>query len=164
VQVRNSGFIGGKFLDRTYLPDVTSNMLYIGANVKLNGFPFHLTGADMFTIEFMETHSELFPSSDRDLVERLFHAGVRRIAEDASTLLSNARRAANNGVLGNLNNFLISRLIKLMMLELPVMHELLAKAGLELSLHQCLTLGRKLNHESTGSMRSVGNKTAVGWV
>ncbi|XP_031628487.1 EF-hand domain-containing family member C2 [Contarinia nasturtii] len=42
----------------------TPQMFYIGANVNLKGFEYHLTDADEFTLNFMESHSSEFPMAN----------------------------------------------------------------------------------------------------
>lgn len=42
----------------------TSQMFYIGATVNLNGFLFHLTDADEFTLNYMESHESQYRMAD----------------------------------------------------------------------------------------------------
>lgn len=69
--VRNSGIIGGKFLERTRVakPDSTMDCpqyygpqdFYIGAVVEVFKHRFVITGADQFVLKYMEEHSNQFP-------------------------------------------------------------------------------------------------------
>lgn len=97
-KVRNSGFVGGKFLERTYLPNLDSTKFFVGSTLRLNGFPFRLTGADEFTLRFMESHSDMFPAADVDVVEKKLAGAVSQV--DRSALIDHAHTLSRNGQLG----------------------------------------------------------------
>lgn len=69
--VRNSGIIGGKFLERTRVAKPDSTMdnpqyygpqdFYIGAVIEVFKHRFVIIGADQFVLKYMEEHSEQFP-------------------------------------------------------------------------------------------------------
>lgn len=69
--VRNSGIIGGKFLERTRVAKPGScpeqpgfygpNDFYIGAVIEVFKHRFVITDADQFVLTYMEAHSEQFP-------------------------------------------------------------------------------------------------------
>jgi Ca2+-binding EF-hand superfamily protein len=78
---RNSGIIGGKFLERGRLkkpeqePEqtvqstyYTAQDLFIGAVVQFNRHKFILINADEFAIRYMEKHAQDFPFSNWQLV------------------------------------------------------------------------------------------------
>ncbi|KAL7752218.1 hypothetical protein RI367_002263 [Sorochytrium milnesiophthora] len=71
---RNSGIVGGKFLERTKVPlghglrdnqghtrHLESRDLYIGAELTFCSFPFVLIGADEYALQYMDEHPEQFP-------------------------------------------------------------------------------------------------------
>jgi hypothetical protein len=63
---RNSGFVGGKFLERTRCKNQATGEyfrpvdLYAGASVAINSFVFQLVDADDSTIQFMERNPQVF--------------------------------------------------------------------------------------------------------
>lgn len=69
--VRNSGIIGGKFLERTRVakPHSTPNNpqfygpqdLYIGAMIHVFSHRFVITNADEYVLKYMDEHSSQFP-------------------------------------------------------------------------------------------------------
>ncbi|KAL8623691.1 hypothetical protein ACOMHN_004756 [Nucella lapillus] len=71
-QVRNSGIIGGKFLERTRVakpgsaPDAPEYYgpqdFFIGAVIEIFNHRFVITGADAFVLSYMEEHSSQFPA------------------------------------------------------------------------------------------------------
>ena len=77
--LRNSGFMGGKFLERTkvrnkatedqrwFLPED----LFVGAKVVINGFHFHLVETDKQTADIMANNIEVFT---RDSPESILKA------------------------------------------------------------------------------------------
>jgi len=75
--MRNSGFVAGKFLDRTktrngetgewFKPDD----FYVGALLKINGFKFRALEADEYTLNLMENEGETFTRSNLSAVLRM---------------------------------------------------------------------------------------------
>jgi len=71
---RNSGIIGGKFLERRRVkkPDgesyYTASDLYIGANVEFYKHKFILTDADEYAVNYMEKHPGDFPAANVNTV------------------------------------------------------------------------------------------------
>jgi len=72
----NSGFVGGKFLERRRLknPETEEWFLpsefFVGADVVLNGFNFHILEADEHTLKHMENDSSQFPFANKDEILR----------------------------------------------------------------------------------------------
>jgi len=71
---RNSGILGGKFLQRqkvvnaeTGKPFVASDF-YLGAKVTVNKFRFHVASSDERSLSFMEEHSTDFPKANINAV------------------------------------------------------------------------------------------------
>ena len=68
--VRNSGIVGGKFLEKARHRNFATKALfekqefYLGARLSLGGSFFVLDGVDEYTIKFMEHHTQDFPKSD----------------------------------------------------------------------------------------------------
>jgi hypothetical protein len=74
--VPNSGFRGGKFLQRTRVRDPTTkkffegDAFYIGARIFVSGRTFELLDAAPHTLCLMEAHSDDFPEANLPLVIR----------------------------------------------------------------------------------------------
>ncbi|XP_061431153.1 EF-hand domain-containing family member C2-like isoform X2 [Lethenteron reissneri] len=86
---RNSGVVAGRFLERGAVekpgqprfcaaaparflaPD-----LHVGAVVALHGRTLHLTGADRYTLRYMETHRDQFPEADASLALAVLRAAL----------------------------------------------------------------------------------------
>lgn len=68
--VRNSGIVGGKFLERSrvYRPQSTEvyrpGDLFVGATLEVHKRIFFVYEADEFTLRFMEQHPDVFPAAD----------------------------------------------------------------------------------------------------
>jgi len=99
-QQRNSGFNGGKFIQRTKLKNNQTGQYFkpadfqVGKNIIINGFSFNLTDADSFTYSYMESNPDEFPQADlfgiilkirdnRDLVEK-FRASFETLDPELS--------------------------------------------------------------------------------
>lgn len=64
---RNSGFLGGKFLERTRAKNADGEFyapehLYPGAHITLNTYKFDLLDVDDFTQQYMMEHEDLYRS------------------------------------------------------------------------------------------------------
>ncbi|TPX43682.1 hypothetical protein SeMB42_g04641 [Synchytrium endobioticum] len=65
---RNSGVVGGKWMEKTHLktPDgaryYTAADFFVGANLTCHGHKFIIDGADAFALQFMINHPDVFPS------------------------------------------------------------------------------------------------------
>jgi hypothetical protein len=63
---RNSGFVGGKFLERDRVKNPATNEyfqpmdLFVGANVEVNKYKFQLLDADEYTRKFMSNNPTIF--------------------------------------------------------------------------------------------------------
>merc|ERR1719424_2767211 len=67
---KNSGIVGGKFLERTRVKKPNSHEyynqadFYTGAQIEFNKFPFVLYQADEYSLSYMESDPESHPMSD----------------------------------------------------------------------------------------------------
>jgi hypothetical protein len=67
---RNSGFVGGKFLERCRIKNPDTKQwfcptdLYVGNKLNINMYAFELVEADNFTLEFMANNPKVFGNSD----------------------------------------------------------------------------------------------------
>jgi len=65
---RNSGFLGGKFLEKNSFVNNDTGVhfspgdLYKGAKIMVNTFKFEIFGVDEFTRKFMEAHPDVWPT------------------------------------------------------------------------------------------------------
>jgi len=80
---KNSGRIGGKFMERKKHRNPVTNNYYaekdflIGRTVFLGGFKFQLLSADEYTEKYMEDNCDNFPESDIDLIISKIKAASR---------------------------------------------------------------------------------------
>ena len=86
--VRNSGIIGGKFLERTRVckPGTTPEHpeyygpqdFYIGSVIEAFRHRFVITDADEFVLKYMKEHSNQFPGmlTYVFLCNKMFHSGI----------------------------------------------------------------------------------------
>ena len=80
---KNSGRIGGKFMERKKHKNPVTGGYYdehdflLGRTVFLGGFKFQLMSADEYTEKYMEDNTDVFPESNIDLV-------IRKIKQAAS--------------------------------------------------------------------------------
>ncbi|XP_038125122.1 EF-hand domain-containing family member C2 isoform X2 [Cyprinodon tularosa] len=78
---KNSGVLGGKFLERRRVLKpgqelfksepfqyLTAQDLYVGASVCLKGVTFQLLDADEHTLSYMEQHEQQFPRANADII------------------------------------------------------------------------------------------------
>ncbi|XP_031156685.1 EF-hand domain-containing family member C2 [Sander lucioperca] len=74
---RNSGVLGGKFLERSLIKKpgqqlfkselseyFTAQDMYVGATICINNWNFQLLDADEYTLNYMEQHAEEFPKAN----------------------------------------------------------------------------------------------------
>lgn len=80
MQVPNSGFKAGKFLQRTRVRDPKTKQFfepsafYVGAKIHVSGRVFDLIDAAPHTLCLMEAHSDDFPEADLPaVIENLVH-------------------------------------------------------------------------------------------
>ena len=80
--IRNSGIVGGKFLQRQKVrrPDggyFQADDFYVGARVVLNAYPFVILNSDAHSLDYMEHNPEEFGHSDINKVVRKLQAMLR---------------------------------------------------------------------------------------
>jgi len=140
---RNSGFIGGKFMQRSKLknPDTKTwfkpNEFYLGASLVINRFKFKLIQADEFTLRFMEGDSGLFPCAD---IDRICKDLAKMFENQSAHIRKIFRRLDKNkdGRLcyGEFRDFLIGN-------------------GFQLNEHEVVTLCRKFDSDGNGEINLV---------
>jgi len=85
---RNSGIVGGKFLERTRIhkPNTTDpypqTELFVGARLVVAKRCFDLVEADEYTLSYMEKNEDQFPMSNRDSVLEKAKAGIKGMEEN----------------------------------------------------------------------------------
>nr|KAG5693045.1 hypothetical protein BaRGS_028805 [Batillaria attramentaria] len=115
--VRNSGVIGGKFLERgrikkpdqmRYCPQLSEYYmapdLYVGAHLNVNKHKFIVIDADEYAFHYMEQHPEEFPKSNPKLIMEKIRAKLNQKREEARTFFTSQKDfgGANYGQLHNL--------------------------------------------------------------
>jgi len=77
---KNSGRIGGRFMERKKQRNPVTNNYYaerdfvIGRTVQLAGFKFMLQSCDEYTVKYMEDNGDQFPEASTDAVLRAIQA------------------------------------------------------------------------------------------
>lgn len=77
--IRNSGIVGGKFLQRQQCKRpsgefYTADDFFVGARLIINGFPFLLLGSNEHSLNYMETNCKEFCRSDLNRIVRKLRA------------------------------------------------------------------------------------------
>jgi len=136
--MRNSGFVAGKFLDRTKCKNVDTGAwfkpddLFVGALLTINGFKFRCLEADEYTLSLMESEGEVFTRANvntilKELANKLWDKSYSRtgtfrdIDKDHDRYISPDEFA-----------------------------ELCKKLGWNLDTHQKLTIFRKFDTDNSG--------------
>jgi len=99
--VRNSGIIGGKFLERSrvkkpnqerYSTELSqyyvASDLFVGARVLFNNFKFILIDADEYNFQYMESHPGQFPLSDPNIVVQKIAAKLGNNRDDVRSFFA----------------------------------------------------------------------------
>jgi hypothetical protein len=101
-QQRNSGFRGGKFIQRGKWKnaaaggrDFAESDFRIGQDITINGFTFVTGGADEFALRFMESQPDAFPHADL--------AHIVRVCRTDAEAVRIAFEAADPGLVGWVN-------------------------------------------------------------
>lgn len=136
--IRNTGFPGGKFLERGIVtkdgsatgPRFQGSDFYVGARVRVYNRVFELLEADGFTLNHMEQSPGMFPHSDVDLV-----LATVRVQADREALRGLFEAAGETVQMGDLA-------------------EMLRAAGAPLGPAQLVTIGRQWSSDGKGSVPS----------
>jgi len=137
---RNSGIIGGKFLERGAILKPNSNSpytasdLYVGLTLTIYNRAFTLTEADGYTYGYMEEHPELFPMSDFELVMD----AVKSLGETKSDSLRTAFIEMDVDGSGFLNEEELDMALK--------------KSNISLTKQQTITIIRKFDTSGDGKI------------
>ncbi|KPA80898.1 putative mitochondrial hypothetical protein [Leptomonas pyrrhocoris] len=102
--IRNSGIVGGKFLQRQKVrradgKNFQADDFYVGARVVLNAHPFVILNSDAHSLNYMEHNPEEFSHSDINKVVRKLQAMLR----SRTTGLAEAFRLADQDRQGGLD-------------------------------------------------------------
>jgi hypothetical protein len=98
--VRNSGIVGGKFLQRGKIrnPETNENFkaneFFVGGTIKINNHVFNIISSDEKSMQFMEQNSKQYPKSDINIIMCKLRAMV---ASKKSGLQEAFRNADVNG-------------------------------------------------------------------
>ena len=80
--IRNSGIVGGKFLQRQRVKNAngkyyTADDFYVGARVCIHAFPFIILSSDEHSLNYMEHNTTQFTHSDINKIVRKLQALLR---------------------------------------------------------------------------------------
>jgi len=137
---RNSGFIGGKFLEKCKQRNKATGTwfkapdFYIGASVKINAYNFKLIKADEFTLKFMEGDTALFPNSDIERIHKNLCATFAGKSKQARKVFRDMDKDKDGRV------------------SYQEFHEYLKMAGFNLNEHEVQTLCRKYDSDRDGDI------------
>mmetsp|Transcript_32434 Transcript_32434/g.103234 ORF Transcript_32434/g.103234 Transcript_32434/m.103234 type:complete len:654 (-) Transcript_32434:82-2043(-) len=140
--MRNSGILGGKFLERSEVvkPGGTATYaeadLFVGSSLEIHSRLFELTGADVYTLNYMELNKGVFPYSDPDNVFAVIKG--TELNEDELRTYFIESDIDGSGALGT-----------------SELGESLAKVGINLNQQQLITLTRYFDKDGSGSV-SIG--------
>ena len=145
--MRNSGIGGGKFLERQRVRRPNSEEayacrdLYVGGAIWVFGRAFELTGADEYTLTYMNNNQHLFVMADAGAARATLRAqaagrmpAVRAALGAAAVKAAAAGGAAAEGGL----------------MSDDALEAALAAAGLRLARHQVVALRRRADKERAG--------------
>ncbi|KAF6256559.1 hypothetical protein COO60DRAFT_1627135 [Scenedesmus sp. NREL 46B-D3] len=138
--VRNSGIIGGKFLERqrVYKPQseeiYTYKDLYVGGQLEVFTRSFELLDADEYTYTYMENNKHIFIMADADAILSSLRVQAASRADAVRTALI---ETDSQGV---------------GYLTCEQLGQALSRAGLKFTRHQVISLRRKLDRDRTGSV------------
>lgn len=136
---RNSGIVGGKFLQRQKVkkpdgkPFVASDF-FVGCKTTINGFPFVCIATDERSLCFMESNSDNYAHSD---VNRILRK-VKAMLISRGTGLAEAFRQADSGDKGSV--------------DFQQMHKIFNRLGLPLSDQELLTILRYFDRNGESSI------------
>lgn len=138
--VRNTGIAGGKFLERQKIYKPRSEEiytyldLYVGGTVEVFNRTFELMEADEYTYTYMENYKDIFVMADTDVLIRSLRAQVSGKEDAVRTALIAQDKAGSGALTGE---------------QLEVA---LRAAGLKFTRHQAVSLKRRLDGNSTGTI------------
>ncbi|KAL7881553.1 hypothetical protein AOLI_G00084010 [Acnodon oligacanthus] len=134
---RNSGVIGGKFLERSRVKKPGQELfksemseyykaqdLYVGAKIIISNQPFQLVDADDYAFNYMEQHAEEFPRANIGTIL----SKLRSISEDKQKEIKRFLAQSDPGNTG--------------LIPYESFRSLLADTGCQLSEHEIMMLGR----------------------
>ncbi|XP_031554870.1 EF-hand domain-containing family member C2-like [Actinia tenebrosa] len=142
---RNSGILGGKFLERGRIkkPDQDSyyvaQNLYIGANVQFFNHEFILVDADEYAVEYMEKHKYEFSKANMEHILPKLQSVADEHYEELKSVFSQ-NDVDNSG-----------------QISFPAFWSVLKRFGAGLSEHEMLTLCRYYAEEKA----DIGNLTMI---
>lgn len=98
--IRNSGFVGGKFLERSRMRDAAGDFIkpqdfFVGARLTVNRYNFRLLEADEYTLKYMEENDAQFPQASAGRV--LKHLSDEGLTADKTSALFAAIDTSGDG-------------------------------------------------------------------
>ncbi|KAI5063481.1 hypothetical protein GOP47_0022028 [Adiantum capillus-veneris] len=148
---RNSGIQGGKFLSREPAPPKWHGKgpykpqdMFVGARIHVHDRIFELLRADEWTLNWMEDHKEQYPMSDYTLVKTKLEKQLKELpnSENECQTLRSGLSSADF----TLKTASLSSTDKIF--------DLLRKAGVDMTLHELVTIERHLYRALAGAKDS----------
>lgn len=138
--VRNSGIVGGKFLERqrVYKPNTEDlynyTDLFVGAKVEMFNRGYELLDADEYTLTYMENNKHAFIMADADAILKSLRQQV--VGKEQEVRTSFIEMDTNGS--GQLSG--------------EELEEALLKAGLRFTRHQIIALRRRIDKDKSGQV------------
>ena len=130
--LRNTGHKGGVFLTRCKLPvPIEAKDLFLGASVSILAHKFNILDADLYTLKFMEAHTEIWDQCNFPLI-------MKRVVK---------KKEAIKKVL------LLSPGLSTEFLDLTSMQVIFEKANCILLKQEVCTIFRQIDQSRTGSVK-----------
>jgi hypothetical protein len=130
--LRNTGHKGGVFLTRCKLPvPIESKDLYLGASVSILAHKFNILDADLYTLKFMEAHTEIWEQCNLSQIMKK----VKNKKESIKKIL------------------LLSPGLSSEYLDLSAMEQIFDKANCVLLKQEVCTIFRQIDQARTGSVK-----------
>jgi hypothetical protein len=137
---KNSGVVGGKFLERTRVKKPQSHEyynqadFYTGAQIEFNKFPFVLYQADEYSLSYMESDPDSHPMSDTGYIAEQ----LAPVVKEKRAALMEKFIAADSGGTG--------------MVSYEVLQDALAANDMELNDQVLITLMRRFDLNKDGNI------------
>eukprot|EP01116_Phalansterium_solitarium_P009858 TRINITY_DN241_c0_g1_i11.p1 TRINITY_DN241_c0_g1~~TRINITY_DN241_c0_g1_i11.p1 ORF type:complete len:574 (-),score=256.51 TRINITY_DN241_c0_g1_i11:254-1975(-) len=141
---RNSGVVGGKFLERRQVQKPKSKELYresdlfVGAIIEVFNHRFKLRNADDYAFNYMEANTDAFPASDIDNIQKKLRALIASNSQLSVDVIQEAFRQFDTDSSGTIS--------------LAEFKQVIEACGFNLSDQEVITLMRRYDLDGDGTI------------